>query len=99
MTDHRFIDIAEEGLRLRAESGRLRLERCEGSGTESVVHTVPMHDLDAVVLAHERISVSGPALAGLAKAGCGVVVCDEKKNPVGMFLPLTGHSTQAERFR
>jgi CRISPR-associated protein Cas1 len=58
-----------------------------------------MQDLDAVVLANEQVTISGPALAGLARAGCGVVVCDEKRMPVGMLLPLTGHSTQAERFR
>ena len=98
MTDHRFIDISEDGARLRAESGRLRLERC-GMSETPFVQTVPMHDLDAVVLAHDRVTVTGPALAGLAKAGCGVVVCDNEKMPVGMLLPLTGHSTQSERFR
>lgn len=96
MSDHRFLDISDEGLRVRASSNRLLLGR---GGETEIAATIPMNDLDAMVLAHRETTVSSAALAGLAKAGCGVVVCDEKRMPVGMFVPLTGHSTQSERFR
>ncbi|GHV21566.1 CRISPR-associated endonuclease Cas1 [Planctomycetales bacterium] len=99
MTDHRFIDITDEGVYLHAESERLCLERRMSGDTKPAPVKIPFADLDAVVFANDRITVSAPALAGLAKSGCGVVVCDDKHLPVGMFLPLTGNVTQAERFR
>ena len=103
MTDHRFIDISDEAMRVRLASGRLRVERRgrpgEAEGNGSAAWTAPLDDIDAVILAHEGSTVSSLALAGLAKAGCGVVACDEKRLPVGMLIPLTGHSSQAERFR
>jgi len=37
-------------------------------------------------------------LADLMQAGGAFVVCDDRHLPVGMMLPLTGHSIQAERF-
>lgn len=99
MTDHRFLDISREGVRLRLESKRLRVEKISGDSGVGLLATFPLADLDAVVMAQGKTMVSGLALAGLAKEGCGVVVCDEKFLPVGMLLPLTGHTTRAERFR
>ena len=99
MTDHRFIDISEEALRIRVESDRLLLKRHTAEEGREDRFSFPLVDLDAVIMAHEGVTASGMALAALAKAGCGVVVCDAKRLPVGMLLPLTGNSTQAERFR
>jgi CRISPR-associated protein Cas1 len=37
-------------------------------------------------------------LAGVCAHGGTVVICDDKRLPVGLLLPLVGHSTQTERF-
>jgi CRISPR-associated protein Cas1 len=90
---HRILEISEEGALLRVENHLLVVEAGERQAT------VPLMDLACVVLGHRNARVTHPVLAGLAEHGAGLVVIDAKHQPVGMLLPLVGHSTQARRFR
>lgn len=90
---NRILDLAGSGADLRVEYEQLKIE-----AGGSLAGSVPLADVAAVVLANPQIRCSHAALAGLMRHGAAVVCCDEKCLPLGLMLPLRGHSTQAERF-
>lgn len=65
---------------------------------ESVV-TKPIEDLSVVVLDHPQITITQGLLEALLENNVAVITCDARSMPVGLLLPLYGHSTQNERFR
>jgi CRISPR-associated protein Cas1 len=112
MTD-RVLDISETAARLHARGSLLAIARMDAPEKppvrgarrhdpdlgESAEFTIPFAEIAAVVAAHPQVSFSRAAVAGLAHAGGILVVCDDKFQPAAMFLPLTGHHLQSERFR
>ncbi len=61
--------------------------------------TVPLEDIGMVIIEHPQITISHLALSSLLAHGAAVVTCNEKHLPVGLLLPLDGHSLQSRRFR
>jgi CRISPR-associated protein Cas1 len=92
MTD-RIIDLAEDPARLSVDTSRLLIARPEQPDA-----AIPLADLAVLVLTNPRVTLTQPVLAGLAANGGILVVCDAKRMPAAMLLPLTAHFTQGERF-
>lgn len=61
--------------------------------------TIPIEDIGIVVLDSQQLTLSQALLSALLDAGCAVIVCDSKRMPSGLFLPLSSHTLQSERFR
>ena len=61
--------------------------------------TRPIEDIGVVVLDHKQITVTSGVLEALLENNSAVITCDSHSLPVGLLLPLTGNSTQNERFR
>ena len=61
--------------------------------------TRPVEDIGVVVLDHRQITITSGALEALLENNCAVITCDSRSMPVGLMLPLTGNTTQNERFR
>ena len=61
--------------------------------------TRPVEDIGVVVLDHRQITITSGALEALLENNCAVITCDSHSMPVGLLLPLTGNTTQNERFR
>lgn len=61
--------------------------------------TKPIEDIGVVVLENKRITVTSGLLEALLENNCAVITCDSHSMPVGLMLPLTGNTTQNERFR
>ena len=59
-------------------------------------HTIAIEDLLFVVIDNRQVSVTAPLLANLADVGTGLIVCDEKHLPCGVFLPLQQHTRCSE---
>jgi len=89
----RILDFSEEGVRLHVRYDQLVIER-EGKDET----TVPLEEIAALCVSNPRVNFSHAVLSGLAAKGGCLVVCNEKHLPIGMMLPLVGHSTQVERF-
>lgn len=89
----RIIDLAEKPARLSVRTGNLVVEHRETATSA----TVPLAEIGALVIAHPQVSMTRAALAGICASNGTVIVCDEKQMPVGMMLPLLGHSVQVER--
>lgn len=90
MTDH-IIDLSEGAAYLSVRNRQLVIKRGEVSAS------FPLVEIAALVLAHPQVSMSQAVLSGLAEGGAVVVVCDGRRMPCGMLLPLAGNFVQTER--
>jgi CRISPR-associated protein Cas1 len=61
--------------------------------------TVPIEDIGVVVLDNRQITITQGALEALLENNSAVITCDSSRMPVGLLLPLSGNTTQNERFR
>lgn len=61
--------------------------------------TKPIEDIGLVVLDNKQITITSGLLEALLDNNCAVVTCDSKSMPTGLLLPLSGNTTQNERFR
>lgn len=75
--------IVRSDARLVIESSNLHLERADGSWT------LPIEDLDAVLIESPGGSISVPALSALAQRAIALMVVDEKHTPCGILLPYS----------
>jgi len=66
---------------------------------KEAVATIPIEDIGVVVLDHKQITVTHGLLEKLLENNCAVITCDSSRMPFGLLLPLSGNTTQAERFR
>jgi CRISPR-associated protein Cas1 len=91
---NRVLDFSESPARLCAENGLLCVDRAD-----SPRRTVPFSDIAALICSHPQITFTEAVLTELAAAKAILVVCDRKRLPAAMLLPLATHTTQTERFR
>jgi CRISPR-associated protein Cas1 len=63
------------------------------------VASIPIEDIGVMVLDHPQVTISQALLSALLENNVAVLSCNEKHHPVGLFMPLAGHSLQSERFR
>ena len=61
--------------------------------------TIPIEDIGVLLLDHRQITVTHAVMAALVDNNAAVVTCNEQHMPVGLLLPLDGHSVQSERFQ
>lgn len=62
------------------------------------VKTVPVEDIGVVILDNKQITITQGLLESLLENNCAVLTCDSSRLPVGLMLPLCGHTLQNERF-
>ena len=56
-------------------------------------------DIGFVILDNNRITITHSLLDKLIANNCAVITCDASHMPSGLFLSLSGNTTQSERFR
>lgn len=66
---------------------------------EQEQRTVPIEDIAVVVMENQQITITNGLLEKLVNRGIAVINCNQQHLPIGMFLPLSGHTEQTERFR
>lgn len=91
-TTERIIDISDAPAALSVRYDQLNIGRNGGSVT------VPLSDLAVLVVSHPQVSYTHAVITGICEAGGAFVLCNEKRLPTGMLLPIEGHFVQAERF-
>jgi CRISP-associated protein Cas1 len=92
MTD-RIVDISRSPAKLSVKHKQLVIDQ-----TPDGKATMPLADLAVVVVSHPQVTYTQAVLACLAESGGAFVACNRQYLPVGLFLPLVAHFTQAERF-
>jgi CRISPR-associated protein Cas1 len=60
--------------------------------------TVPLADIEALLVSSPRTTMSVRMLAKLSAAGVSTVICDEGHRPTGVVLPIAEHGKIASRF-
>jgi len=55
-------------------------------------HSLPVEDLNALLLEDRRSTVTTAALSLLGQSGCAVFICDEKHLPCAVLTPFSQHS-------
>ena len=63
------------------------------------VTTIPIEDIGVVVIDNRQITITSGLMDALLANNCALITCDSKSLPVGLMLPLSGNTTQSERFR
>jgi CRISPR-associated protein Cas1 len=61
--------------------------------------TFPIEDLGVIVIDHQQITMTQALMAALLENNVALITCDSTHHPTGLFLPLSGHTVQSERFR
>ncbi len=61
--------------------------------------TIPVEDIGFLVLDHQEIYISLPAMNLLVESNTSVIICSKNHMPNGMFLNLNSHHIQQEVFR
>ena len=75
----------------------VRLE--DHNGEPGKQTTIPIEDIGMVVLDHPQITVTHGLMAALLDNNASVITCNNSHMPVGLMLPLEGHTVQSERFQ
>ena len=91
MNNH-IIDLADTPARLST-----KLEQLVITMEDDPPQSVPLKEIAVVVLTNPQITITQPALAGLADYGAAVIVCDRASLPVSLSLPLAGNFIQTRR--
>jgi CRISPR-associated protein Cas1 len=60
--------------------------------------TIPIEDIGVIVLDHQQITVTHGLLESLLNNNTAVITCDSSRMPAGLMLPLSGNTTQRERW-
>lgn len=84
-------------LSLRNEQLVVKLELHDNEPEKQA--TIPIEDIGFVVLDHRQITITHGVMAALLDNNVAVVTCDNSHLPVGLMLPLEGHTVQQERFQ
>ncbi|MGB0390606.1 MAG: type II CRISPR-associated endonuclease Cas1 [Salibacteraceae bacterium] len=61
--------------------------------------TVPIEDIGYLVLENPQITISNKLLEKLTYNNAAIINCDAQHMPIGLLMPLVGHTEQNERFR
>ena len=90
----RIIEIADQAAFLNLSNNLLCIRLPDGKST-----TVPVGEVQCLILANPAVTVTGALLAALAENGAVTVISGKDRLPVSMQLPLKSNYLQNERFR
>lgn len=61
--------------------------------------TAAIEDIGVVVLEHQQITITNGLLEKLVQNNVAIINCDQQHLPIGLLMPLCGHSEQTERYK
>ncbi|MCD8176451.1 MAG: type II CRISPR-associated endonuclease Cas1 [Tannerellaceae bacterium] len=92
-------------LSLKNEQLVIKLPEVEKNDTlpdsfkRDAMRTIPIEDIGILLLDHRQITITQGVLEKLLANNCAVITCGSDRMPAGLLLPLSGNTTQNERFR
>jgi Uncharacterized protein predicted to be involved in DNA repair len=75
---------------------RLRLDSLEVLKKENKVY-IPLSDITMIVLEGNRTTITTKLLSSLSQNNVGLVICDDKYLPVGIYLPYGQYHHYSKR--
>jgi CRISPR-associated protein Cas1 len=89
--EQKIIDISEEAAGLSVRNSQLVIQ------TSDREFSAPLEEIAGLVVSHPGAHYTHATLAGVCANGGTVVLCNEKRLPIGMLLPLAQNYVQTER--
>lgn len=86
-------------LSLRNSQLVINLPDANGLDDRTGHNTIPVEDIGVVVLDHHQITITHGLMEALLANNTAMITCDSSRMPVGLMLPLSGNTTQHERFQ
>ena len=86
-------------LSLRNAQLVIHLPDANGMEDKAGNNTIPIEDIGVVILDHKQITITHGLMESLLANNSAVITCDSSRMPVGLLLPLSGNTTQSERFQ
>lgn len=86
-------------LSLKNEQLVVKIPQTDGDKQSEKITTIPIEDIGVVVIDNRQITITSGLMDALLANNCALITCDGKSLPVGLMLPLSGNTTQSERFR
>jgi CRISPR-associated protein Cas1 len=66
---------------------------------EQETKTVAIEDIGVIVLENQQITITNGLLERLTNNNVALINCDQYHLPIGLLMPLNGHTEQTERFK
>ena len=66
---------------------------------EQETKTVAIEDIGVIVLENQQITITNGLLEKLTHNNVALINCDQQHLPIGLLMPLNGHTEQSERFK
>lgn len=66
---------------------------------EQETKTVAIEDIGVIVLENQQITITNGLLEKLIHNNVALINCDHQHLPIGLLMPLDGHTEQSERFK
>lgn len=66
---------------------------------EQETKTVAIEDIGVIVLENQQITITNGLLEKLINNNVALINCDQQHMPIGLLMPLSGHTEQTERFK
>ncbi|CAI2768744.1 type II CRISPR-associated endonuclease Cas1 [Flavobacterium collinsii] len=66
---------------------------------EEETKTVAIEDIGVIVLENQQITITNGLLEKLTHNNVALINCDQQHLPIGLLMPLSGHTEQTERFK
>jgi len=88
--EDRVIDISDAPAALHVRLDQLIIEQGETQAQ------VPLCDLTALIVSHPQVSFTLAVINGICEKGGVFIICDGRRQPSAMMLPLVGHCEQTQ---
>lgn len=66
---------------------------------EQETKTVAIEDIGVIVIENQQITITNGLLEKLTQNNVALINCDSQHMPIGLLMPLNGHTEQTERFK
>lgn len=77
----------------------IHLPEANGMDDRTGNNIIPIEDIGVVMLDNKQITITHGLMEALLANNCALITCDSTRMPVGLMLPLSGNTTQSERFQ
>jgi CRISP-associated protein Cas1 len=77
----------------------IHLPDANGMDDKAGYNTIAIEDIGVVILDHKQITITHGLMEALLANNTAMITCDSSRMPVGLMLPLSGNTTQSERFQ
>lgn len=74
-------------------------ETLPGTFKDDAVKNIPIEDIGVLILDNKQITITHGVIEKLLANNVTLITCDSSRMPVGLMLPLSGNTTQTERFK